>query len=102
MNGLLFSNTEFVIQVSLIAKDLITQDLEHVRIKFNFSEVDMRSVPQNPFTYLREIFKDTAFRASQFKMLNKLIYARKLLKICYEKYTKKIVIQVSVMQPRDL
>ena len=42
----------------------------------------MQSVPQNPFTYLREIFKDTAFRVSQFKMLNKLIYARKLLKIC--------------------
>ena len=56
--------------------------MEHVRKKFNFSEVDLQSVPQKPFTYLREIFKDTAFRTSQFKMLNKLIYARKLLKIC--------------------
>ena len=50
----------------------ITQDLEHVRNKFNFSEADMESVPQNPFTFLREIFKDTAFRASQYKILNKL------------------------------
>ena len=42
----------------------------------------MDSVPPNPFTYLREIFKDTAFRASQYKILNKLVYAKKLLKIC--------------------
>ena len=40
---------------ALIATDLIIQDLEHVRIKLNFSDVDMQSVPQNPFTYLREI-----------------------------------------------
>ena len=32
------------------------------------------SAPSNPFTYLREIFKDTAFRASQYKILNKLLY----------------------------
>ena len=64
-----------------MAKNLIIQDLEHVRIKFNFSEADMQSVPQNPFTHLREIFKDTAFRTSQFKMPNKLIFARKVVKI---------------------
>ena len=50
--------------------------------KFHFSDAEMDSVPKNPFTYLREIFKDTAFRASQYKMLNKLIYPKKLLKIC--------------------
>ena len=32
----------------------------------------MQSVPQKPFKYLREIFKDAAFRASQYKMLHKL------------------------------
>ena len=32
--------------------------------------------------YLRETFKDTAFRASQCKMLHKLIYTKKLLHIC--------------------
>jgi hypothetical protein len=26
----------------------------------------MTKVPQNPFTYLRQLLKDTAFRASQF------------------------------------
>ena len=48
------------------------QDLEHVRNKFNFTDAEMNSVPSNPFTYLREIFKDTALRASQYKMLIKL------------------------------
>ena len=47
-----------------------------------FSDEDMESVPQAPFKYLRETFKDTAFRASQYKMLNKLIYTKKLLHIC--------------------
>ena len=42
----------------------------------------MQSVPQNPFTYLRDTFKDTAFRASQYKMIHKLIYTKKLLLIC--------------------
>ena len=32
--------------------------------------------------YLRETFKDTTFRASHYKMLNKLIYTKKLLHIC--------------------
>ena len=59
----------------IMKQTTIIQDLEHVRNKFNFSEADMDSVPNNPFTYLREIFKDTAFRSSQYKMLNKLIYA---------------------------
>ena len=27
------------------------------------SDAEMDSVPKNPFTYLREIFRDTAFRA---------------------------------------
>ena len=61
-----------------------------MRIKFNFSEADMQSVPQNPFTYLREIFRDTAFRASQFKILNKLIYARKLLKIWFRTHRQMV------------
>ena len=51
-------------------------------VKFGFSDEDMQSVPQAPFKYLRETFKDTAFRASQFKMLHKLIYTKKLLHIC--------------------
>ena len=38
-------------------------------------------MPQAPFKYLTEIFKDTAFRASQYKMLHKLIYTKKLLHI---------------------
>ena len=42
----------------------------------------MQSVPQAPFKYLRETLKDKAFRASQFKMLHKLIYTKKLLHIC--------------------
>ena len=70
------------IRISIMKQHTITQDLEHVRRKFNFSDGDIDSVPSNPFTYLRETFKDTAFRASQYKMLNKLIYAKKLLKIC--------------------
>ena len=64
-----------------MSQTTIVQDLEHLRNKFNFSDADMDSVPQNQFTYLREIFQDTSFRASQYKILNKLIYAEKLLKI---------------------
>ena len=41
---------------------------------FDFSDEDMPNVPQNPFKYLKETFKDTAFRASQYKMLHKLIF----------------------------
>ena len=52
-----FTNTKWTtenittkdVRTSLLRDDLITQDLEHVRIKFNFSEADMQSVPQNPF-----------------------------------------------------
>ena len=43
--------------------------------KFNFYEKDMSEVPQSLFTYLRQIFKDRAFRSSQYKMLIKLIYS---------------------------
>ena len=39
-------------------------------------------ISKAPFEYLRETFKDTAFRASQYKMLHKLIYTKKLLHIC--------------------
>ena len=49
----------------------ILHDLEYIHEKFGFSEEDMLSIPQNPFKYLRETFKDTAFRASQYKMLHK-------------------------------
>ena len=52
-----------------------------IQEKFGFFDEDMQSVPQDPFIYLREIFKDTAFRASQFKMFHKLIYTKKLLHI---------------------
>ena len=44
---------------------------ENIREKFDFTEEDMQSVPQNPFTYLKNTFKDTAFRASQYKMIQK-------------------------------
>ena len=53
-----------------------------IQEKFGFFDEDMQSVPQDPFIYLREIFKDTAFRASQFKMFHKLIYTKKPLHIC--------------------
>ena len=42
-------------------ENAINQDFEHIREKFNFLEEDRQSVPQNPFIYLRETFKDTAF-----------------------------------------
>ena len=44
-------------------ENTINKALEHTREMFNFSEKDMQSVPQNPFTYLTETFK--AFRTSQ-------------------------------------
>ena len=68
------------IRISIMKQHTITQDLEHVRKKFNFSGGDIDSVPSNPFTYLSDTFKYTAFIASQYKMLNKLIYAKKLPK----------------------
>ena len=58
------------IRLAIMSQTLIIQDLDHVKNKFHFSDADMESVPQNPFTYLREIFNDTAFRASQYKILN--------------------------------
>jgi hypothetical protein len=36
-------------------------DLELLK-NFQFSEEDMTKVPQSPFTYLRQVFKDTAVR----------------------------------------
>jgi hypothetical protein len=42
----------------------------------------MANVPQNPFTYPREVFKDSALRVPQYKMLFKLIYTKKLQKTC--------------------
>ena len=47
--------------------------------KFGFSDEDRKNVPQDPFKYLRETIKNTAFRASQNKILYKLIYIKKLL-----------------------
>ena len=70
------------IRLALIKDNLISHDLWYLQDKFGFSDEDMQSVPQAPFKYLRETFKDTAFRASQFKMLHKLIYTKKLLHIC--------------------
>ena len=58
--------------IAIISQTIIIQDLELVRNKFNFSDADMDSVPLNPLTHLRETFIDTAFRASQYKMFNKL------------------------------
>ena len=60
----------------------IVQLIQYLQEKFGFSDEDMQSVPQDPFKYLREIFKNTAFRAYQYKMLHKLIYTKKLLHIC--------------------
>ena len=60
----------------------IAYDLDFLKNKFQFSDEDMTKVPQNPFTYLRQAFKDTALRASQYKMLYKVIYTKKLLKTC--------------------
>ena len=68
--------------MALIKANLISHDLWYLQDKFGFSDEDMQSVPQAPFKYLRETFKDTAFRASQYKMLHKLIYTKKLLHIC--------------------
>ena len=70
------------IRLALIKVNLISHDLGYLQDKFGFSDEDMQSVPQAPFEYLRETFKATAFRASQFKMLHKLIYTKKLLHIC--------------------
>ena len=39
----------------------IAYDLDFLKNKFQFSDEDMTKVPQNPFTYLRQLYKDTAF-----------------------------------------
>ena len=70
------------IRIAITNIKTITYDLDFLKNKFQFSDEDMTKVPQNPFTYLRQVFKDTAFRTSQYKMLYKLIYTKKLLKIC--------------------
>jgi hypothetical protein len=36
----------------------------------------MTEVPQNPFTYIRQTFEDTAIRASQYEILFKIIYTK--------------------------
>ena len=64
------------IRLALIQVNILSHDLLCLQEKFGFSDEDMQSVPQESFKYLREIFKDTAFRASQFKMLHKLIYTK--------------------------
>ena len=54
------------IRLALTSENTINQDLETIREKCNASEEDMEREPQNPFAYLRETFKDTAFRTSLF------------------------------------
>jgi hypothetical protein len=58
----------------------ITYYLDFLKNKFQFSDKDMTKVPQNPFTYLRQVFKDTALRTTQYKMLYKLIYTKNCLR----------------------
>ena len=70
------------IRQALIIENTTSHDREYIREKFDFTEEDMQSVSQNQFTYLRNTFKDIAFRASQYKMIHKLIYTKKLLQIC--------------------
>lgn len=69
------------IRVAITNISTITYDLAYLRDKFGFSNADMAQVPQNPYSYLRQVVKDTGFRAFQYKLLNKLIYTRKQLKI---------------------
>ena len=68
------------IRITMTNINTIAYDLDFLKNKFQFSDEDMTKVPQNPFTYLRQVFKDTAFRASQYKMLYKLIYTKKTTK----------------------
>jgi zinc-binding in reverse transcriptase len=70
------------IRIALTNVSTVGNDLEYLRNKFGFSENDMTEVPQNPFTYLRKVFKDTTFRMAQYKMLYKLTYTLKRLKQC--------------------
>ena len=39
--------------------------------------IDETEVPENPFSYMRKAFKDTSFRASQYKMIYNLMYGLK-------------------------
>ena len=59
-------------RLALMKVNLISHDLGYLQEKFGFSDEDMQSVPQAPFKYSRETFKDKAFSASQYKMLHKL------------------------------
>ena len=54
------------IRLALIKLNLISHDLGYLQEKFGFSDDDMEILPQAPFKYLRETFKDTPFRASQY------------------------------------
>ena len=60
-----------------LTENTIAQNPENVRNKYNFSDEKIQSVPQNPFTYLREIFKKTACRSLQYKILIEFRYAQK-------------------------
>ena len=40
------------------------------------------SFPYIFFAYLRKALKDTAMRTSEYKIINKLLYTKKLVKIC--------------------
>jgi hypothetical protein len=60
----------------------ITYDTDFLKYKFQFFDEDKTKVTQNPFTYFRQVFKDTAFKASQYKILFKPIYTKILLKTC--------------------
>ncbi len=52
------------IRLALIKTNLISHDIWYLQDKFGFSDEEMQSVPQAPFKYKWETFKDTAFRAS--------------------------------------
>ena len=47
------------IRLALIKVNPISHDLRYLQDEFGFSDEDMQSVPQAPFKYLRETFKDS-------------------------------------------
>ena len=69
-------------RLAITNDNAISNGIEGIQRRHNFTDQEMTEVPENPFSYMRKAFKDTAFRASQFKMIYKLIYTRKLLKTC--------------------
>jgi hypothetical protein len=52
---------EIRITITMSKISTIKTYLDFLKNNFHFSDSDMTEVPQNPFTYLRQAFKDTAF-----------------------------------------